>query len=86
MVSWVKSGIWEKNETDGTRLTPRVLRRGRQFHFFPDRIWTVLGINLTFFLFSLWPVSRKTGETCLDFFCSLAQQMKLAVVSYMKVT
>ena len=24
----------EKNETDGTRL-----RRGRQFHFVPDRLW-----------------------------------------------
>ena len=28
--------VGKKNETDGTRL-----RRGRQFHFFPDRIWTV---------------------------------------------
>ena len=28
--------VWKKNETDGTRL-----RRGRQFHFFPDRMWTV---------------------------------------------
>ena len=42
MVSWFKghkimkppdSG-GKKNETDGTRL-----RRGRQFHFFPDRLW-----------------------------------------------
>ena len=29
-------GVGKKNETDGTRL-----RRGRQFHFFSDRIWTV---------------------------------------------
>ena len=28
--------VGKKNETDGTRL-----RRGRQFHFFPARIWTV---------------------------------------------
>ena len=32
------------NETDGTRL-----RRGRQFHFFPRPMWTVLRGNLTFF-------------------------------------
>ena len=43
MVSWISRGIklWnrhirsaKKNETDGTRL-----RRGRQFHFFADRMW-----------------------------------------------
>ena len=26
--------VGKKNETDGTRL-----RRGRQFHFFPDQLW-----------------------------------------------
>ena len=43
----------------------------------------VLGINLTFFL---WSVSRETDEKCCNFFCFLAQKMKLAVVSYMKLT
>ena len=31
-----QNSVGKKIETDGTRL-----RRGRQFQFFPDRIWTV---------------------------------------------
>ena len=44
------------------------------------------GKTSTIFLFYCGTVSRKTDEKCWDFFCFLAQKMKLAVVSYMKLT
>ena len=53
----------------------------RGFASWPN--WMVLARNLTFFL---WPVSSETGEKCLNFFCFLAQKMKLAVVSCVKLT
>ena len=71
--------VGKKNETDGTRL-----RRGRQFHFFPDRIWTVLGRNL-FYFFVCGQFHVKLDETGGFVFCFFGSKMKLAVVSWVKL-